>query len=147
MVAIAKRSGWIALGSALVFHLGFFALQTNQIGSPGFMRAWLLEALVPGEKLVDSGFQGVAGVWDGYIALIGVRDENQKLQAEEQSSADADSTAGRGDPRGGDVFERFLALTESGVGKMVAARVIGRDPSRSLQTVTIDKGEIDRASR
>ena len=81
MVAKAKRSGWIALGSALVFHLGLLALQTNRIGSTGFMRAWLLEALVPGEKLVDSGFQGVAGVWDGYIALIGVRDQNQELQA------------------------------------------------------------------
>jgi len=141
MVAKAKRSGWIALGSALVFHLGLLALQTNRIGSTGFMRAWLLEALVPGEKLVDSGFQGVAGVWDGYIALIGVRDQNQELQARNnllqmqiQQQEEAIREAGR--------LRGFLGLSESGVGKMVTARVIGRDPSRWLQTVTIDKGEM-----
>ena len=34
----------------------------------------------------------------------------------------------------------FLDLSNPASERLVAARVIGRDPSRSLQTVTIDKG-------
>jgi len=140
MVSVAKRSGWIALGSALIFHLGLLSLQTNQYGSPRFMRSWLLDTLVPGEKLVDRGFQGISGIWDGYIALVGVREENQKLQAENQKlqmQIQKQDEAIREAAR----LRGYLNLTETGVGTMVAARVIGRDPSRSLQTVTIDKGQ------
>jgi rod shape-determining protein MreC len=106
------------------------------------MRTWLLDTLVPGEKLVDRGFQGVSGVWDGYIALVGVQKENQDLKAENdrlkmqiQRQDEAIREAAR--------IREFLNLTESGTGKMVAARIIGRDPSRSMQTITIDKGQSD----
>src|SRR5215510_12821677 len=126
MVAAAKRSGWIALGSALVFNLLLLSLQTHHSGSPGFMRTWLQDTLVPGEKLVDRGFQGISGVWQGYIALIGVRGENEKLKAENdqlrmqiQRQEEAVREAAR--------IREYLNLTEGGVGKIVAARVIGRD--------------------
>ena len=141
MVAAAKRSGWIALGGALVFHLLLLSLQTHQSGSSGFMRTWLQDTLVPGEKFVDRGFQSVSGVWDGYIALVGVQKENQELKAENdqlkmqiQRQDEAIREAAR--------IREFLNLTEAGTGKMVAARVIGRDPSRS-QTITVDKGQAD----
>ena len=81
MVSVAKRSGWIALGSTLIFHLLLLSLQTNH-RSPGFMRQWLLDALVPTEKLVDRAVEGVWNVWQGYIALVGVQQENRTLQAE-----------------------------------------------------------------
>jgi rod shape-determining protein MreC len=142
MVAAAKRSGWIALGTALVFNLLLLSLQTHHKDSPGFIKGWLLDTLVPGEKLVDRGFQGISGIWDGYIALVGVREENQRLKAENeqlQMELHRQDEAIREAAR----VREFLNLTESGAGKMVAARVIGRDPSRSLQTLTIDKGQSD----
>jgi rod shape-determining protein MreC len=140
MVSAAKRSGWIALGSTLTFHVLLLALQTNHRGSPAFMRQWLLDALVPTEKLVDRAVQGVWSVWEGYIALVGAQDENQTLRAEndrlrmqvqQQDEAIREAERVRG----------FLNLSNPGVGKLVPARVIGRDPSRSLLTVTIDKGQ------
>jgi rod shape-determining protein MreC len=139
MVSAAKRSGWIALGSILIFHLLLLSLQTNHRGSPGFMRQWLLDALVPTEKLVDRGVQGLWNVWQGYVALVGVQEENRALKAEndklrmqvqQQDEAIREAERVRG----------FLNLSNPGIGKLVPARVIGRDPSRSLQTVTIDKG-------
>jgi rod shape-determining protein MreC len=142
MVSKAKRSGWIALVSVLVFNLLLLSLQTNQHGSPGFMRKWLLDVLVPAEKLFDSGVRGVWGVWDGYFALVGVRDENEKLKADNdqlrmqiQEQDEAIREAVR--------LRSFLGIAEAGIGKTVAARIIGRDPSRSLQTVTIDRGLSD----
>jgi len=139
MGSAAKRSSWIALGSILIFHLLLLSLQTNHHGSPGFMRQWLLDALVPTEKLVDRAVEGVWTVWQGYVALVGVQEENRNLRAEndklrmqvqQQDEAIREAERVRG----------FLKLSNPGIGKLVTARVIGRDPSRSLQTVTIDKG-------
>jgi rod shape-determining protein MreC len=142
MVSAAKRPGWIALVGVLVFNLMLLSLQTNQHGTPGFMRQFLLDILAPAEMLVDRGVQGVAGVWGGYFALLGVNDENHRLRAENdqlkmqlQQHDEAIREAAR--------LRGLLGMADSGIGKTVAARVIGRDTSRVLQTVTIDKGQSD----
>jgi len=142
MVPVAKRPGWIVLVSVLIFHLLLISLQTNKRENAGFMRVWLLDALVPAEKIVDGAVQGVRGVWSGYFALVGVRQENTRLQTENdqlrmqiQSQDEALREAAR--------LREFLSLKESKIGTMVAARVIGRDPGRSSQTLTIDKGTND----
>ena len=142
MVPVAKRPGWIVLVSVLIFHLLLISLQTNKHNNAGFMRVWLLDALVPAEKLVDGAVQGVRGVWTGYFALVGIRQENTRLQAENdqlrmqiQSQDEALREAAR--------LREFLSLKESKIGTMVAARVIGRDPGRTSQTLTIDKGQAD----
>jgi rod shape-determining protein MreC len=142
MVPVAKRPRWIVLVSVLLFHLLLISLQTNKRENAGFMRVWLLDALVPAEKAVDWTVQSVRGIWTGYFALVGVRDENSRLHAENdqlkmqvQSQEEALREAAR--------VRSFLSLKESGIGKMVAARVIGRDPGRSSQTLTIDKGQAD----
>src|SRR5262245_13113835 len=140
MVPVAKKPSWIVLVSVLVFHLLLLSLQTNKRENPAFMRVWLLDALVPAQKLVDRSVQGVRGVWTGYFALVGVRDENAKLHAENdrlrmeiQSQEEAIREATR--------LRTLLGMVESGIGKTVAARVIGRDPGRSSQTLTTDKGQ------
>ena len=142
MVPVAKRPGWIVLVSVLIFHLLLISLQTNKRNNAGFMRVWLLDALVPAEKLVDGAVQGVRGIWSGYFALVGVRQENTRLQAENdqlrmqlQTQDEALREAAR--------LREFLSLKESKIGTMVAARIIGRDPGRSSQTLTIDKGKSD----
>ena len=67
--------------SVLLFHLLLISLQTNKRENAGFMRVWLLDALVPAEKAVDWTVQSVRGIWTGYFALVGVRDENSRLHA------------------------------------------------------------------
>jgi rod shape-determining protein MreC len=139
MVLPAKRPVWIALGSAMVFHLLLLSLQANQQPGPGFLRLWLLDILVPLERLADYGVRGVYGIWDGYIGLIHVREENARLVAENnnlktelRSKDEAIKEAAR--------LRQVYGLSDTGIGKFVIARVIGRDPSLSLQTVTIDRG-------
>ena len=140
MVSVSKKPAWIALGGALIFHTVMLSLQTNPRNETGFMRQWLLDGLAPIEKIVDSGVRGVSAIWDGYIGLIGIQKENEDLRAEidalkmrlqqqEESIKEAER------------LRAFLDLPEPSIGKTVTARVIGRDPSRSLQTVTIDKGQ------
>jgi rod shape-determining protein MreC len=105
----------------------------------------LLDALVPAQKVVDSAVQSVRGVWTGYFALVGIREENARLHAEVdglkmqiQSQQEVLREAAR--------LRTSLDLAESGIGKMVAARVVGRDPGRSSQTLTIDKGKTSGVS-
>src|SRR5262245_47093317 len=137
MVPLARKPGWIALGSALIFNLLLLSLSTTQRGQAGPIRGWLLDALVPGEKLVDRGFQGVRGVWQGYFALVGVRDENVKLHAENEQLRMQIQQQEEG-VREAERLRGLLGLRGTGIGKLLAARVIGRE-SRALQTVTIDK--------
>jgi rod shape-determining protein MreC len=139
MVLPAKRPVWIALGSNLVFQLLLLSLHANQRPGPGFLRLWLLDGLVPLERLVDYGVRGVRGVWDGYIALVHVREDNQRLLAENdrlkmqlRSNDEALKEADR--------LRQLYGLSDTGIGKFIVARVVGRDPSLSLQTVTIDRG-------
>lgn len=103
------------------------------------MRRWLLDGLVPLERLVDYGVRGVSGVWSGYISLVHVRQENHKLVAENdslkmqlRSNDEALKEAER--------LRQLHGLSDADIGKTIVARVIGRDPSISLQTITIDRG-------
>jgi len=139
MVLPAKRPVLIALGSSLLFHILLLSLQSNHGAVPGFMRLWLLDALVPLERLADYGVRGVHGVWSGYVGLVNVRAENQRLLAENdrlkmelRNNVEAIKEADR--------LRQLYGLSDTGIGKFVVARVVGRDTSRSLQSVTIDKG-------
>jgi len=139
MVLPAKRPVWIALGSAMIFHLMLLSLQANQQPGPGFMRRWLLDGLVPLERVADYGVRGVWGVWDGYIALIHVRKDNARL-VEENNNLKMQLRNHEEAIKEAERLRQLYGLSDTGIGKFVVARVIGRDPSLSLQTVTIDRG-------
>lgn len=138
IVIASKKPIWIALAIALVLHTGLISVQARRRIDTSFVRVGLMDSLAPVEKLVDRTLYGIAYVWDRYIALIGLHDENQRLLAK------VDELQMQIQKEREDVLEakrlRDLAgLQDSGLGKTVVARVIGRDPARS-QTVTIDKG-------
>ncbi|HEY2383666.1 MAG TPA: rod shape-determining protein MreC [Terriglobia bacterium] len=137
-VVESKKPVWIVLAAALIIHTGLISLQGRRRIDTSFVRMWILDSLAPMEKLVDRSSYGVLYVWDHYIALIGLHDENQRLKHENDElrmqiagNHEAVLEANR--------VRALAGLQDSGIGKTVVARVIGRDASRS-QTVTIDKG-------
>ena len=138
IVVESKKPVWIVLAIALVIHIGLISLQGRHRIDTSFIRASILDSLAPMEKLVDRSSLGIRSVWDRYIALIGLHDENQRLKQEVDDLRMQMVTNHEA------VLEaqRVLALAglqEAGIGKSIVARVIGRDTGRS-QTVTIDKG-------
>jgi rod shape-determining protein MreC len=138
-VATSKRSVWVALSIALVLQTGLISIQAGSRIDTGFVRIWILDSLAPMEKLVDRTLYGVVYVWDNYFALIGLHRENEELrgqvaglrmQLDKQQQEILEVQRLRG----------LLEIRDSGIGRSVVARVIGRDPARGNQTVTVDKG-------
>ena len=82
IIPSSKKSVWIALGAALVFQAGLVSVQANHRINTSFIRTWVLDCLAPMEKLVDRTTYGVFHVWDSYIMLVGVHNENQRLKQE-----------------------------------------------------------------
>jgi rod shape-determining protein MreC len=135
----SKKPVWITLAVALVFNTLLLSAQTSKHFDTSFVRVWLLASLGPFEKVVDAGVEGVENIWTGYIYLIHVRRDNEKLLTENgqlrmvvsQNSEDALEIAR---------LRQLLDLRETPIGKTVVARVIGKDPSQGGQYMNIDKG-------
>jgi rod shape-determining protein MreC len=139
IVTASKRRVWIALGIALALHSGLISIQAGHRIDASFIRMWMLDSLAPMEKLVDRILNGIGYVWDGYIALIRIHNENQRLKSQ------VDELQMKLAKQQEDILEAqrlraLLSFGNSGVGKTVVARVVGGDPTRANQTVTIDKG-------
>jgi rod shape-determining protein MreC len=135
----SKKSAWITLAVALVFNTLLLSAQTSKHFDTSFVRVWLLASLGPFEKVVDAGVEGVENIWTGYIGLIHIHRDNEKLLAEngqlrmELSHKSEDALElGR--------LRQLMDLRATPIGKTVAARVIGKDPSQGGQNITIDKG-------
>jgi len=76
IVAVSKRPTWVALGIALVFQTGLISIQARHRIDTSFVRVWILDSLAPLEKLVDRSTYAGFYVWERYLALIGIHDEN-----------------------------------------------------------------------
>jgi len=138
IVAASKKPTWIALGIALALQTGLISLQARRRIDTSFVRVWILDSLAPMEKLVDRSTYSLGYVWKGYVALIGIHDENERL-SHQVDELQMQLQRNREDLVELQRLRAMLSLSSSDTGKTVVARVIGRDPARS-QTVTIDKG-------
>jgi rod shape-determining protein MreC len=139
-VAASKKPVWITLAVALVVHAALISVQGRHRVDTSFLRAWLMDALAPAEKLADRSLLGVRTIWDRYVWLVGVHDDNQRLKRENDdlrmklmAQQEAVLEAAR--------IRELAGLQEAAFGKSVVARVIGSDSGRG-QTVTIDKGKV-----
>jgi rod shape-determining protein MreC len=139
---VSKNPGRITLGCVLVFNILILSLQTNHQPGVAPMRTWLLDVLTPLQKAVDSSVNSIWGLWDGYIALVGVQQQNDQLRAENGA------LRMELDRRDEQILEAerlrgLMGMKESGIGKSIVARVIGADASHTHHTLTIDKGTRD----
>lgn len=138
-VIASKKPAWIALAVALVFHTLLLSAQTSSRYDTSFVRVWLLASLGPFEKVVDVSVESVENVWTGYIGLVHIHRDNERLLSENgqlkmqlsQNSEDSLELAR---------LRQLMDLRATPIGKTTVARVIGKDPSQGGQNMTIDKG-------
>ena len=98
--------------------------------------------LRPLQVMYRGGVSGIAGVWRGYVALIGVQRENNSLRSrltalEVQNSklTELESENRR--------LRDLVGFVEPGVHRAVSARVIGHNASNWMQVLTVSAGTSD----
>jgi rod shape-determining protein MreC len=135
----SKKPIWITLAIALVFHTLLLSIQTNRRFNTSILRAWLIDSQGPLEKIVDVGIEGIENIWNGYIGLIHVRRDNQKLLSDNDRLR---IELAKREEEGLELarLRQLMDLQPSGIGKSIVARIIGKDPSTGSQSLTIDKG-------
>jgi rod shape-determining protein MreC len=101
-----------------------------------------LETMRPLQVVATRGLDAAGGLWERYIALVGVRGENdrllrqvQDLQRQVVGMAELEQTVKR--------LEALLGFRARLTGEAQAARIIARDPMPLFGTFMISKGEAD----
>ena len=102
----------------------------------------VLEMISPFDRLLSSVSSSFSQAWDGYVALVGVRQENawlrkrvRELEAQTDRTADLASQNAR--------LQALLDLRESMPGQAVSARITSADMTGLFRTATLNKGERD----
>jgi len=111
----------------------------------GKRRSWTLveqaviEMTAPVQKFIRKSAETVESVWLKYFSLVDLREENARLKKERDELRmqndlyrELVSTHGR--------LRELLQFKESLRSPMVAAQVIGRDPTGWFESILIDKG-------
>src|SRR5271169_1647016 len=134
---VVLTSGSLLLISLLLLSAGS---RERRRGDP--VAAVVLDGMRPLQATVAAGVAAVTQAWHGYIGLVGVKQDNERLrlrivELEQQAArvAEIEET----DKRLADLL-RFRSTLD---GEAVAAQIIGRDPLPWFGTVTINKGEAD----
>ena len=110
------------------------------------IRLWANALVSPPERAIHSSNQGASSLWQNYIDLRHVRQQNQDLQKTidrlrlEQASLLEDA-------RQGQRLQALLNFQEKYIYKTVAAQAIGSSGSQQSRVFYIDKGSDDGLSR
>lgn len=142
--ATGSKRVWLAAGVGLVVVLGLFVAPdwlrrpAGVIGRPAVVAFSFLQASLA--SMVSS----VGGVWSGYIDLVAVREAQRALEAElAERTRERDALLEiREENRR---LSGLLDVHDPVAPMRRAARVIGRDPSRWYESITIDRGSRDGA--
>lgn len=107
--------------------------------STRIIRLWTVSAVTPLEKALVWCQNGVGNLWNNYIYLRGVRQENRDLKFEierlrlDQVRLSEDAAQARR-------LQALLGFKEQYIAKTVAAQVIGSSGSEQSRSIYIDKG-------
>lgn len=127
---------------ALLFVIGLVLFASNLGGRYGMLHQVTMELVGPVQKGFTKLSSGIEVLWQDYLALINVRQENRRLKALLE-------TYDRKLAHYREAYATYLHLEEElAFREMVdfpplTARVIGRDPSFWFQTIIVDRGEND----
>ncbi len=127
------------LVAAILAQLVLLAYQVKTHGDVRLIRVWMVGAMTPLARGIESSRSGVSHFFSDYFVLLDVREENKRMKAEldhvkmdNQYLRTELSTADRA---------RSLAIFQiHSPSKTVAAHIIGNDTSVGGKEVFIDRG-------
>lgn len=137
-----RRSTGLLFSLVVVGHVILISAQVQSKSGGRLLETVLFSAFSEVQRGTSGGIGGVRHIWTDYVALRGVKSENDALKKEidrlrvtlQQERAQA-QRSGR--------LQQLLDLRTSVHVPTVAAEVIGGDASPGLHTITIDKGKAE----
>jgi rod shape-determining protein MreC len=139
----------LVLIAVLLLQVIGLAVQVRRPGqTPGdkggvlLIRAWVVGAVSPPERLLHGTGLGVRGVWTNYLDLIHVRQRNKDLQAQIDQLRLEEASLSE-DARQGKRLQALLGFQQKYIYKTVAAQVIGTAGTEQSRVIFIDKGSSD----
>lgn len=147
MASFLRRNAVLATTGILLFLSGIM-LVVNTRGARRIdpLGPWLLEILAPASRASSAVGSTFGRAWDGYVALVGVREENEWLRRrlrEVEARHDELADLGRESER----LHRLLELRDDVPGRAIAARVTSAELKGLFRTATLGKGERDGIAR
>jgi rod shape-determining protein MreC len=139
---IEGRKSRFLLAALILAHLVVISRQVEGEGGVSLLQRAVWSVLVPPQRVMASAIGGVKGVWTGYVALRGARDENRRLQervhaleTQLQASQEQIGEAAR--------LREILELRPILPFPTMTAQVIAREGVPWFRNITIDKGQKD----
>ena len=138
------RRNQVLLSSGLFLALSLVLLTVNRGGVRRFdpLGAVFLEILRPLQIATTQVTGAVGGVWQRYVALVGVEQDNRelrdrlrRLEGEHQRDTEIELENRR--------LSQLLDFQTDVPSHVVTARVVGKDASGIFQTFALDRGERD----
>lgn len=135
-----RRSTGLLFSLVVVGHVILISAQVQSKSGGRLLETVLFSAFSEVQRGTSGGIGGVRHIWTSYVALRGVKGENDALKKEidqlrvalQQERAQAQRSTR---------LRQLLDLRTSVHVPTVAAEVIGGDASPGLHTITIDKGK------
>jgi len=138
---IRQRSGYLLL-AVVVGHLILISAQVNSRQGVPLLQGGAFAVYSEVQRLTYAVVDGVVRTWDSYVALRGVRIENQALrreldtlQVQQQQQQDAVQRS--------EELRRLLELRDASGLQTRAAEVIGGSAVPDARFLTIDRGAAD----
>jgi rod shape-determining protein MreC len=126
----------------LVFALAVLSYSAARLSETGVLRKLVLEAATPVEDILNTSLKGLHNAWKRYLFLVGLEEENRRLQKRNAELAEQMNRYREGYSESVRL-QRLLKLTPSLPGRTVAARVVDRSRTSLFKTILIDKGTSD----
>ncbi|HXG19902.1 MAG TPA: rod shape-determining protein MreC [Methylomirabilota bacterium] len=130
------------LGLALMLR----AMNTLAPGRVDPVGVLLLEVMHPLQLGMTAVSRGATRVWDEYIALWSLREQNEELRRRLADMEDLSRRALELD-LANRRLGKLLDLKATWAGSAIAAHIVGRSPSSVVRTVVLDKGEANGVAK
>ncbi|MCX8118427.1 MAG: rod shape-determining protein MreC [Desulfobacterota bacterium] len=137
---LSRRSILPSLLSLLLLALILVTLRMKGHQGIAFVDGLLLEVSAPLQKGATLVFKKLQGLWEGYLFLVDVRKENEALK-KRLADLQRENDQMREMILSLDRLKRLLQFRETLSATVVAAEIVGRDPTTWFKSLTINKGE------
>lgn len=123
----------------IVFSVILLILNMKMSSDTGFMRKFILDVAAPIERLIRMPLDKTITVWNRYLFLVGLGEENRRLKRDNDQLKNQLLRYQEGYLEGMRL-QKLLTLKEQTGYAYTTARVIGMDQKSLIKTILINKG-------